>query len=224
MSAMGWALSNYLICGVAPEPMGAQNATAVPSGTFEAADGPLNIAANQQQQFERLCQCVDRPDLMADPRFASGETRKLHREELNHELNLALAARPAAEWEEMLTAAGVPAARVLSVPEAVELDQLAHRRFFADVAFPGSPVDADRRVRVSGSGVLIDGEPCAPSAPAPLLGEHNDRLDAIVRRWRATKAGQMPPESRPASARPDGDEMTALVSGGQPRPADEVNQ
>src|SRR5690606_22652761 len=50
MSAMGWALSNYLICGVTPEPMGAQNATAVPSGTFEAADGPLNIAANQQGQ------------------------------------------------------------------------------------------------------------------------------------------------------------------------------
>lgn len=224
MSAMGWALSNYLICGVVPQPMGAQNATAVPSGTFAAADGPLNIAANQQAQFERLCQCVGRTDLLSDPRFADGETRKLHREELNHELNLALAARPAAEWEEILTAAGVPAARVLSVPEAVELEQLAHRKFFAEVAFPGSPADGDRRVRVSGSGVLIDGEPCVPSAPAPLLGEHNDRVDAIIRRWRAAKAGQTPLEPRPVSPRPDTDQVTPIGSASHALPSDEVNQ
>ena len=35
--------------------MGDQNATAAPSGTFDAADGPLNIAANRQEQFETLC-------------------------------------------------------------------------------------------------------------------------------------------------------------------------
>jgi crotonobetainyl-CoA:carnitine CoA-transferase CaiB-like acyl-CoA transferase len=186
MSAMGWPLSNYLICGVAPEPMGAQNATAVPSGTFDAADEPLNISANQQEQFERLCRCVDRTDLLTDPRFATGEARKLHRGELNHELNEALASRSAAEWEADLTAAGVPAARILSVAEAVELEQLAHRNFFTDVAFPGSAGDGDRRVRLAGSGVLVDGQPGRPGAPAPLLGEHNDQLEQTVRRWHAT--------------------------------------
>ena len=55
ISAMGWTVSNYLVGGVAPEPMGDQNATAAPSGTFDAADGPLNIAANRQEQFETLC-------------------------------------------------------------------------------------------------------------------------------------------------------------------------
>jgi crotonobetainyl-CoA:carnitine CoA-transferase CaiB-like acyl-CoA transferase len=184
MSAMGWAVSNYLVSGVAPEPMGAQNATAVPSGTFDAADGPLNIAANRQEQFERLCRCVEREDLLTDSRFATGETRKLHRDELNRELNRALATRSAAEWERVLTAVGVPAARILSVPDAVELEQLAHRGFFADVPFPGG---GGRQVRVSGSGVLIDGQPCHAVEPAPLLGEHNDELDDIVRRWQAAK-------------------------------------
>ena len=41
--------------------MGDQNATAAPSGTFDTADGPLNIAANQQEQFETLCRLIGRP-------------------------------------------------------------------------------------------------------------------------------------------------------------------
>jgi crotonobetainyl-CoA:carnitine CoA-transferase CaiB-like acyl-CoA transferase len=200
MSAMGWAVSNYLICGVAPEPMGAQNATAVPSGTFDAADGPLNIAANRQEQFERLCRCVEREDLLADPRFASGETRKLHRDELNRELNSALVRRSAAEWEQLLTAVGVPAARILNVPDAVELEQLAHRNFFTDVAFPGSAPEGGQQVRVSGSGVLFDGQPHHPRSPAPVLGEHNDQVDEILRRWQAAEPAHPLPLSRPGPA------------------------
>src|SRR5580692_392719 len=67
ISAMGWPVSNYLVAGVAPEPMGDQNATAAPSGTFDAADGPLNIAANRQEQFETLCREVGLPGLIVDP-------------------------------------------------------------------------------------------------------------------------------------------------------------
>ena len=79
ISAMGWTVSNYLVAGVPPEPMGDQNATAAPSGTFDAADGPLNIAANRQEQFETLCRLVGRPGLIDDPRFADREARKRNR-------------------------------------------------------------------------------------------------------------------------------------------------
>jgi crotonobetainyl-CoA:carnitine CoA-transferase CaiB-like acyl-CoA transferase len=182
LSAMGWVVSNYLIAGEAPRPMGDQNATAVPSGTFHAADGPLNIAANRQEQFERLCRAVDRSDLVADVRFATRESRKRHREALNHEINEALAGRTAAEWERALTAVGVPAARVLTVPEAVDLDQLRHRRFFAEVPFPGSAAGG-RTVRLSGTGVLVNGEPHHATGPAPLLGEHTGDVAQIRTRW-----------------------------------------
>jgi crotonobetainyl-CoA:carnitine CoA-transferase CaiB-like acyl-CoA transferase len=95
MSAMGWAVSGYLVSGIAPEPMGDQNATAAPSGTFNAADGPLNIAANRQEQFATLCDLINRPDLLTDPRFADREARKLHRNELSEALNAALRGRTA---------------------------------------------------------------------------------------------------------------------------------
>ncbi|HEU5470728.1 MAG TPA: CoA transferase [Actinophytocola sp.] len=181
ISAMGWTVSHYLISGTPPAPMGQQNVTAAPSGTFSTADGPLNIAANRQAQFEKLCDLVGRSDLITDPRFADREARKHNREALNRELNRALSVRTAAEWERILPAAGVPAARILSVPQAVESEQLAHRGFFTELPFPGDPA---RVVRASGNGVLVDGEPLRPSGPPPVLGEHNADADAYITAWR----------------------------------------
>ncbi|SNY68637.1 CaiB/BaiF CoA transferase family protein [Paractinoplanes atraurantiacus] len=198
MSAMGWAVSNYVVSGVEPQPMGDQNATAAPSGTFETADGPLNIAANRQEQFETLCRLVDRPGLLTDPRFAEREARKQHRQALNEALNEALRARPATEWERILPAAGVPAARILTVPQAVESPQLAARDFFTELRSPaGGPL------RVSGSGVLVDGEQLAPVSPPPALGEHNEELPELLARWRGGPThGALPSarESRRTSA------------------------
>ncbi|GAA2503562.1 CaiB/BaiF CoA transferase family protein [Winogradskya humida] len=198
VSAMGWAVSNYLVSGAAPEPMGDQNATAAPSGTFETADGPLNIAANRQEQFATLCRLLERPELLTDPRFAERESRKQHRAALNHELNTSLAARPAHEWELLLSRAGVPAARILTVPQAVASDQLAARGFFTDVPFPEGTRPGT--VRVSGNGVLFDGEPYTPDSPAPVLGQHNEDLPALLSRWRGARAASSPAAS--ASAAP----------------------
>lgn len=170
VSAMGWAVSNHVVAGVPPEPMGTQNATAAPSGTFDTSDGPLNIAANRQRQFETLCDLVGRPGLRDDPRFADRERRLAHRAELNDELNRALRARTAREWEAVLVPAGVPAARVVTVPEVMELDQLRHRGFFTELPFPDG---SERVLTVTGSGVLHDGEPLRPAAPPPRLGQQN---------------------------------------------------
>jgi crotonobetainyl-CoA:carnitine CoA-transferase CaiB-like acyl-CoA transferase len=188
VSAMGWAVSNYVISGVPPAPMGQQNVTAAPSGTFHAADGPLNIAANRQKQFESLCEVLGRADLVDDPRFADREARKRHRVELNDVLNEALATRTAAEWERVLPAVGVPAARILSVPQVVESEQLAHRGFFTDLPFPGN---GTRVVRASGNGVLVDGEPLRPAGPPPGLGEHNAEAAGLVARWRDARAARV---------------------------------
>ncbi|MFB4419872.1 CaiB/BaiF CoA transferase family protein [Streptomyces sp. QL37] len=183
LSAMGWAVSNYMVSGVPPEPMGDQNATAAPSGTFRTADGPLNIAANQQRQFETLCRLVGVPELVTDARFAEREGRKAHREELNAALNSALSQRPAAEWERLLTAAGVPAARVLTVPQALDQPQLRHRGFIGEFRRPDA---SDIALPVLGSGVLFDGEAFLPRTPPPLLGEHNHERGELASRWSAT--------------------------------------
>ncbi len=173
ITSMGWVVSNWLIAGEAPQPMGNENFTAAPSGTFRAADGPLNIAANQQVQFERLCEVLERPDLLADPRFACREARKRHRSELRTELEQALATRPAAEWVRRLTAAGVPAGEILSVPEALAHPQIAERGLLNEILdVPG----LERPITVLNAGFRLDDAPLAADQPPPALGQDTDAV------------------------------------------------
>ena len=165
--AMGWVVSNWLIAGVRPEPMGNDNVTASPSGTFRTGDGLLNIAANQQQQFEALCRLISRPELIADPRFAGREDRKRHREELSGEIEGALAARSAAEWSMLMNDGGVPAGEVLDVPSVLEHPQIVGRKLLH--TFTGVPhVDDD--VSVVRSGFRLQSGDPQPASPPPSLG------------------------------------------------------
>lgn len=173
LSALGWPVSNYLVAGVEPAPMGNENVTAAPSGLFLAADGPLNIAANKQEQFVRLCAVIDRPGLAGDPRFAEREARKRNRAELKALIEEALASAGAAEWEERLNGADVPAGRVLTVPQALAEPQLGRRSM---TTFFEAVDGLDRPLRVVRGGFLVDGEAPAPRLPPPRLGEHTDEI------------------------------------------------
>jgi CoA:oxalate CoA-transferase len=171
--AMGWQVSNWLIAGVRPQALGNENMTAAPSGTLRTGDGLLNIAANQQQQFEALCKLIGRPELAGDPRFARREDRKRHRFELNAEIEKTLAARSAAEWAKLMNDAGVPAGEVLDVPSVLEHPQIVERellRTFDDVP------NVDDTVTVVRSGFrLASGDPAPASAP-PALGADTGSL------------------------------------------------
>lgn len=172
LATLGWQVSNWLIAGVRPGPIGNQNMTAAPSGAFRTATSLLNIAANKQEQFEALCAVIERPDLAADPRFVDREDRKRNREALTIEIEKALAPRSAAEWSRLLNARGVPAGEVLSVPEALDHPQIAARdirRTFRDVAGRESVTVLRAGFRLS------DGDP-GPQAPPPELGQDTDAL------------------------------------------------
>ena len=175
--AMGWAVSNWLIAGVKPEPMGNENMTASPSGTFHTRHGLLNIAANKQEQFETLARLIGRAELAADPRFAGREDRKRRRFELKREIEQALAARSAREWSALLNENGVPAGEVLDVPSALEHPQVTERKLVKRFdAVPG----VDRPVRVVRGGFrLASGDPQPRSAP-PALGADTEALLAEI--------------------------------------------
>jgi crotonobetainyl-CoA:carnitine CoA-transferase CaiB-like acyl-CoA transferase len=147
--------------------------TSAPSGTFRTADGLLNIAANQQAQWEALCRHLGREDLLDDPRYRTREDRKAHRHELRAELERTLAGRSARDWADELNRLGVPAGEVLSVPDILDHPQVAGRGMIA--AFDDVP-GAGRAIRVLRTGVKIDGEAPAVDAPPPRLGEHNTEV------------------------------------------------
>ncbi len=168
LASMGWVVSNYLNASVVPLPMGNENFTAAPSGTFRTAEGLLNIAANETYQYEKLCDLIGRPELKTDPRFSDREIRKQNRAVINKEVEAALSARSAAEWESLMIDAGVPAGRVLSVPEILSNPHLTRRHFVTTFEAPRETQ------RVARGGFVFSDNPAVPSGPAPLLSEHTD--------------------------------------------------
>jgi crotonobetainyl-CoA:carnitine CoA-transferase CaiB-like acyl-CoA transferase len=112
---MMWPLSAYFASGDVPGPQGSGMATIVPYQVFDSRDSSLMVAAANDGLFARLCAAIGRPDLAADERFASNGRRVAHRDALVAELVQVFAARDTADWVEILTAAGVPAAAIQDV-------------------------------------------------------------------------------------------------------------
>ncbi|MET3582589.1 crotonobetainyl-CoA:carnitine CoA-transferase CaiB-like acyl-CoA transferase [Mesorhizobium robiniae] len=177
LSALGWPVSNYLTADVEPQPMGNENMTAAPSGTFRTGDGLLNIAANKQEQFVTLCRLIGLPGLASDPRFAERETRKRNRIALKALIEDALASGSAATWEETLNRAGVPAGRVLTIPQILAEQQVIERDM--TTRFDGMP-NIDRPLTVVRGGFMVDGTAPLPTKPPPRLGEHMDEVFASL--------------------------------------------
>ena len=171
LAAMGWVVSNHLNGNVDPQPIGNENFTAAPSGTFATGSGPLNIAANEQKQYEALCDIVGKPELKSDPRFRERQSRKDHRAALKQELEVALAAKSAAEWETLFNAKGVPAGCVLSVPQVLQEEQVVGRKFVESLKAKASGGQA---MRVTRPGFRLETDYPEP-LPPPSLGQDTEK-------------------------------------------------
>ncbi|NUA32211.1 CaiB/BaiF CoA transferase family protein [Cupriavidus basilensis] len=173
LATMGWVVSNYLIAGKTPAPMGNENMTASPSGAFHTGEGLINIAANKQEQFEAVCRVVGRPELATDARFAQRQARLANRAELTRELEAELAKKSADAWWKLFNEAGVPAGPVYSVPQTLDHPQVSGRGMigeFADV--PG----VGRDIRLVRTGFKLNGEAPSVDTPPPELGQHTREI------------------------------------------------
>ena len=173
LATMGWVVSNWLVAGFRPQPHGNENVTSAPSGTFETAEGLLNVAANKQEQWEILCRHLGREELLAQPDYRTREDRKANRFALKAELERSLAAKTARVWARELNRLGVPSGAVFAVPEILEHPQIAERGMIARFeTVPG----AGREVRVLRTGIKLDGAAPSVEAPPPRLGADNAEI------------------------------------------------
>jgi crotonobetainyl-CoA:carnitine CoA-transferase CaiB-like acyl-CoA transferase len=113
--------SAYVGAGAVPGFMGNAHPSIAPYEVFAAADRAMIIAVGNDSQFARLADVLDRPALAADPRFATNAARVENREQLKAVLETALAARSADDWQEAITAAGVPCGPINDIAQGFAL-------------------------------------------------------------------------------------------------------
>lgn len=145
------------------------------SGVFTAADGrKISLGVVQQPQFESLARLLGRADWLTDPRYASADLRRCHALEMHDELEALFAARPAAQWEKMLSEAGLPCGMVREVSEAINLDGLVERGIKLPLRVPSLP---DREeVAIVNAGFQFSEDSPHIDVPPPRLGAHNEEI------------------------------------------------
>lgn len=168
---LGWVAANLLIGGQGPVPMGNDNFTAAPSGSFATADGHVNIAANKQEQWHALTEVLGLESLKEDPRFRERDERKRNRRELTPLLEEQLRERPTADWVEALNARDVPSGAILPLEQALSQPQVEHRRALREVAVPEIG-----EVRLFGLTAQLSRTPGEITAPPPRLGAHTEEI------------------------------------------------
>ncbi|UTA52261.1 CoA transferase [Deinococcus radiodurans] len=119
-------VSRYLTGGQIPGPQGNDHPSIVPYGTFECADGLINLAVGNDSLWEKFCAALGFGSLAANPLYATNEGRVRRREELNAELFPALMGFTRAQLSEKLEAAGVPCGPVNNMHEVFE-DPMSRR-------------------------------------------------------------------------------------------------
>ena len=125
--------SAWAMFGTAPRRTGDAHSSVAPYQTFTTATGPVLLAANNERQFRALAVALGRPDLADDPRFATNRKRVGHRGELADAIQAVILSDERDRLIERLTAAGVPAAPVNDVPDALALPQVRHRELLVEL-------------------------------------------------------------------------------------------
>ena len=172
LAALANQASGYLTAGVVPRRLGNIHPSIEPFATYAAADGPLMICAGNDRQFAALAETIGAPELGADPRFRSNESRVANRDELRRLLESRLETATVADWTEALRAAGVPGGPVNDIAAAFALaDSLGLE-----------PVDSHQGVRTVASPLGLRATPPRTRRRPPGLDQHGDEIRAWLAR------------------------------------------
>lgn len=137
---------------------------------FSGADGlPFAIHLSSPQKFwEGLCNSVERPDLIEDPRFKTRPDRRKNYDDLNTTFAAIFKEKPRSHWLERLEANDVPHTPVYNLKEVFEDPQIKHMGMQIQIERATRPTIRTVKFPVDYSDTKIP-----HPAPPPELGEHN---------------------------------------------------
>ncbi|HET7455590.1 MAG TPA: CoA transferase [Solirubrobacterales bacterium] len=158
--------SAYTVAGVVPGRMGNRHPSIAPYELLRCGEGELVLAVGNDRQFGELCGVLGEPALATDERFATNPARVENRAELQLLLERALAARPATEWVELLTARRVPAGVVNDIGAAFEFAERIGLDPIVEV-----PREDGEPVRLPRNPIKLSKTPASYRLPPPRLPE-----------------------------------------------------
>jgi crotonobetainyl-CoA:carnitine CoA-transferase CaiB-like acyl-CoA transferase len=164
-----WETAELWATGRIPQPFGSAHRLTAPYQALKTRDGYINVGANNQRLWKRLCQAIGREELVDDGRFATNEDRMKNRTELVEELEATFKKRDTDEWVEILLEAGFPAGPIYNYKQVFEDPHTHAREMMVEMEHPVEGV-----VRGLGIPLKLSETPGKVRHAAPLLGEHTE--------------------------------------------------
>jgi crotonobetainyl-CoA:carnitine CoA-transferase CaiB-like acyl-CoA transferase len=164
LATLGTVAASVMISGEVPGLLGTHSPTFAPYGGFRTADGWLVLAgAGSEEMWARACRALGLQALLDDERFADNARRVAHRDQLTAEIEAVLTTRPTAYWLASLAEAGVPAAEVADLAQALDSPQAKALGAVQELGHPAA-------YRLVGPPLRVDRAALGYPAPAPRLG------------------------------------------------------
>jgi crotonobetainyl-CoA:carnitine CoA-transferase CaiB-like acyl-CoA transferase len=172
----GYASMQSLFTGEDPKRHGNTSPDTCPSGAFQASDRTFYINSGNDNIFQRLMtQVLERPDVAADPAYASGPLRTKNRLQLFAFLEAHFGKAPWAQWQTKMRAAGVPCGLIRTVGEAIRSAEARDHEIVTKIKHPilGKVPNVRLPIRY---GVT----PLADPQAAPCVGQHTREVLSSV--------------------------------------------
>ena len=166
-----WDTSEYWGTGNPPVALGTANRMTAPYQAVKAKDGYFVMGATNNKLWQKLCEILERPDLLQKAEYQTIAGRLGQREQLIQELENSFALKRADEWIDLLLEHGIPAGPILDYPQAFESEHGRHRQMRIEIDHP-----LEGKVPNIGFAVKMQGTPQEVRRHPPLLGEHTQEV------------------------------------------------
>ena len=166
-----WESTGFFETGETPLPLGSSHRISAPYQALKTSDGFLNVAAPNQSNWERLCNAIDRQDLLDNKKYIDNPSRLLNRHELEKELEKTLSKKTRSEWIDILDKSGVPSGPIYDMKEVWNDPQVKFRNM--RVKLKHEKVGETDNIGVIAK---FSEKPSSLRTPSPLLGEHSEKI------------------------------------------------
>lgn len=170
-TALAWMTyhaADFISTGVPGKRNGSATRGIAPYQAYRCSDGYLMVAAPNDGLFRKLSAALGHPEWASDPRFVDNPSRVANLPALNAMIDAIMAAKPRAEWQAALEAAGIPATPTQTIDEVVVHPQTA--------ALGMLQKTPDGRMDIFGLPMSFDGHRPPLRNAAPELGADTDAV------------------------------------------------
>ena len=177
ISMMAYLSSESFVTGKAPNKSGNNHPILAPYGIFKTSDGEIAVAPASDKFCSIFLECIDLTSLLENELYKNNSNRMKNRDSLNEIVNERMISETSNFWIKKLNKAGCPAAKIVSLPEALNSQLIQDNEMVISSNGPEG-----RQIKMTGFPVKLSDTPSQLYRSPPLLGEHTNEILKTIKK------------------------------------------